>query len=41
MKKSESEDDEMRLYYTYIKLLLNINHLLLCETPDKPLIKVK
>ena len=36
----ESEDDKMRMYYSYIKTLGNINQNLICEVPDLDLIKV-
>jgi len=41
LKKSESEDDDLRLNYTYIKQLLAVNQLLISEVPDKESIKVK
>jgi hypothetical protein len=40
-KEAESEDESMRLYYSYIKLLVNINNSLTCVAPDRELIKVK
>jgi hypothetical protein len=41
MKNSESDQDEiLRSYYIYIKLIVNVDRLLMCESPDKDLIKV-
>ena len=41
LKLKYTEDEEIRLYYTYLKILLNINQNLICETPDSEIIKVK
>jgi hypothetical protein len=41
MKNLDSDQDEiLRSYYVYIKLIVNCDRLLMCENPDKDLIKV-
>lgn len=40
MKNCESDEDKMRLYYSYIKILRQINQHLVCEVPDRDPIKV-
>ncbi len=40
MKNFESDEDKMRLYYSYIKILRQINQQLICEVPDRDHIKV-
>jgi len=41
MKNCESDEDKMRLYYSYIKILRQINQQLICEVPDRDPIKVR
>ena len=41
LKKSDREHEELRLYYSNIKILLNINELLIYENPDKEIVKVR
>jgi hypothetical protein len=43
LNKSDSDDEEnsLRLFYSYIKIVTNINQQLICETADKDLVKVK
>ncbi len=41
LKEAESEDENMRVYYSYIKVLVNVNQALTCEVPDRETVKVK
>ncbi len=41
IKNSDLEKEELRHYYSYLKIILNINQCLACESPDKLFINVR
>ena len=41
LKDAESEYENMSVYYSYIKGLVNVNQALTCEVPDREAVKVK